>query len=742
MNKKSTNSKLKRRHFLELCAGVGVAGAAISVGSHPFQQVNASAAANMAPSELIPSTCNMCVNRCGIQCKVVAGVVEKIDGDPRNPKSRGGTCAKGQAGIMAAYDPDRIQHPMIRVGKRGEGKWRKASWEEAYEYVAENLTKIIKKHGPESLLFSSSTDLTETFFVKLGKYMGTPNFARHATLCLASRNVGYFATMGGVPDADLVNSRYIIMYGANRLESFEIPYNIDLTTALAKGAKLVVVDPRLTHTATKGEWIPIRPGTDMALNLALMHVLINENLYNKTFVTNLTTGFEALKNHVQQYTPEWAAKETDIPAASIVQMARDMAKAAPHVVIFPGRRSSWYTNDSQFRRTLPMLMALLGAFDVEGASFYNNGKVKLGKFEWEMEPFEIAERADGFDAKTFPLAHHGDGGYVHLRDAIVNGKTQYPVKGWMIYKQNPLASVVDSNKTLKMMAQMDFICAIDVQPSQTASMADIILPETTYLERLDPIWSPGTVDRYIGIRQPVIKPQYESKTILEIIKGLARSLDKRHEFDTPLTEAFNFSMEDYIDAQLAPLPVDRQTLMKEGIWLAPEKKIEFGAYLSGQKKFKTPSGKIELVAERFRRNGYDALPIYHSPKTEAGKQRLVTGRYAWFTHAANQNNPWLHAITPENDVWINPDVAAEKGIKSGDLVLVKSRAGETRIKAKVTPRIRKDTVFICHGFGSDAPGQTIVNGKGGADQVVMESHADEISNNQALHETFVDLIKI
>jgi thiosulfate reductase/polysulfide reductase chain A len=167
-----------------------------------------------------------------------------------------------------------------------------------------------------------------------------------------------------------------------------------------------------------------------------------------------------------------------------------------------------------------------------------------------------------------------------------------------------------------------------------------------------------------------------------------------------------------------------------------------GAYRSGKKKFKTPSGKMEFVAERFRRNGYPVLPEYEPLKLEDGKQRLVTGRHSWFTHSFNTNNQWLNDLYPENEVWVNPNIAKQKGIADGEYVKVRSSRGEIKIMAKVTKRIREDTVFICHGFGGTAGGHTTLKGKGGADQVLMESAADEISNNQAMHETFVEVIKI
>ena len=219
--KEGDGSKLNRRSFLNLCSGLGVGTAMQFNALDAMADVVPHRSETWKKHQVIPSTCNMCVNKCGILVSVDDGMITKIDGDPRNPKSRGGTCAKGQAGIMSTYNPDRIKHPMIRVGERGEGKWRQASWDEANAYIAENLVKVIDKHGPESIMWSSTTDLTEKLFVKLGTYIGTPNFARHASLCLSSRNVGYFATMGGVPDSDLVNSKYILMFGANRLESFE-----------------------------------------------------------------------------------------------------------------------------------------------------------------------------------------------------------------------------------------------------------------------------------------------------------------------------------------------------------------------------------------------------------------------------------------------------------------------------------------------------------------------------------------
>ena len=320
---------MDRRKFLTFSVG-GAATAAVGASlayMKPFSHPPAKEAERLE----IPTTCEMCVNKCSVIAVVENGVIHKLNPNPENPKSRGMLCARGNAGLQQVYDPARLKKPLIRTGARGEGKWRPASWNEAFDFAANKLTETKNKYGPQGTLWSSTESFQEVFFQNLGAAFGSPNRVRHATLCLASVNLAYSLTFGTVPAFDLLNSKYIIMSGANRLESFITPDTMDLIeSAEYRKAKLIYLDPRFTVTASKAdEWYPIRPGTDLAFILAMLNVIVAENRYDKQFVDAYTIGFDKLIEHVKPFTPEWAEQETEIPAKDIVRIAHEFSDAAP-----------------------------------------------------------------------------------------------------------------------------------------------------------------------------------------------------------------------------------------------------------------------------------------------------------------------------------------------------------------------------------------------------------------------------
>ncbi|HET8648368.1 MAG TPA: molybdopterin-dependent oxidoreductase, partial [Vicinamibacteria bacterium] len=294
MATKAAAASVSRRAFLG-AAGAGAAAASLSGCDRALRFLRSARAPSVEVAlrrnpTLVFSICDNCVNKCGIRARVVDGRIVKLDPNPYFPKSRSMLCAKGNAGVKVVYDPDRLKLPLIRAGARGEGRWRSAGWEEALDYTAAGLRRVREKHGPQGVLFSSSEAFQERFFRTFAQAFGSPNTARHASMCLTSGNVGFFITYGTVPEYDLENSRYVIMSGANRLESFITPDTMDLMKVLrTKKARLVYLDPRHTVTAAKAdEWLPIRPGTDLAFYLALIHVLLAEDLYDKPFVEAYT----------------------------------------------------------------------------------------------------------------------------------------------------------------------------------------------------------------------------------------------------------------------------------------------------------------------------------------------------------------------------------------------------------------------------------------------------------------------
>ena len=724
---------MDRRKFLKFSAG-GAAGAAMGASLacvHPFAHAPAKEAERLE----IPTTCEMCVNKCSVIAVVEDGVIHKLNPNPENPKSRSMLCARGNAGMQTVYDSARLKRPLIRVGKRGEGNWRPASWDEAFDFAAKKLSETKEKYGPQGTLWSSTESFQEVFFQNLGSALGSPNLVRHPTLCLASVNLAYSMTFGTVPSFDLLNSKYIIMSGANRLESFITPDTMDLIeSAEYRKAKLIYLDPRFTVTASKAdEWYPIRPGTDLAFMLAMLNVIVGENRYDKEFVANYTVGFDKLTEHVKQFTPDWAEKETEIPAKDIVRIAHEFSDAAPRAVYYAGRRSSWYREDFHTRRAQAILNAIVGSWDREGG-MVPNGKIALGEYLFLPWDDPTAPRVDEMD-KNFPLAAKGDGAYLKLRENVIAG-SPYPVKAWMVHKQDPMNALPDQSRTLQMIQQMDFVGVIDIQMSDTAWYADVIFPESTYLERTDPVEVLSGIVPVVVYRQQVVKPAHDTKTTLEISQGLAKRLG--------LSQYFDYTMDQWVAAQVKDLPLEMplEHLKKHGVYV-PKDFPKYGSTLNPDHRFVTKSGKIELFSERLEEAKYDPLPVYHAPaQPPSGKFRLILGRRAYFTHSSTGNNAWLNQFAPENRLWLSPGSAERIGISDGDMVEVASTVGTARLKAKVTQEIRPDCVFMLHGYGKKAKWQRLVAGVGGSDAELLETAWDKVSGNAAMHETFVSVRKV
>jgi thiosulfate reductase / polysulfide reductase chain A len=724
---------MDRRRFLKFSAG-GAAGAAIGASLayvKPFSHSPEKAAQRVE----VPTTCEMCVNKCSLIAVVENGVIHKLDPNPENPKSRGMLCARGNAGLQQVYDSARLKRPLIRAGNRGEGKWRPASWEEAFDFAAKKLSEIKDKYGPQGTLWSSTESFQEVFFQNLAGAFGSPNLVRHPSLCLASVNLAYSLTFGTVPAFDLLNSKYIIMSGANRLESFITPDTMDLIeSAEYRKAKLIYLDPRFTVTASKAdEWYPIRPGTDLAFMLAMLNVIIAESRYDKEFVANYTVGFDKLVEHVKSFTPDWAEQETEVPAKNIIRIAREFSDAAPRAVYYAGRRSSWYRQDFQMRRAQAILNAIVGSWDREGG-MVPNGKIALGEYLFLPWDDPAAPRVDEMD-KNFPLAAKGDGAYLKLRENVIAG-TPYPVKAWMVHKQDPMNALPNQARTIEMLQQMDFVGVVDIQMSDTAWYADVVFPESTYLERTDPVEVLSGITPVVVYRQQVVKPAHDTKTTLEISQGLAKRLG--------LSQYFDFTMDQWVAAQVKDLPLETplEHLKKHGVYVPPGFP-KYGTTLNSDHRFITKSGKIELFSERLQEANYEPLPVYQSPaQPPPGKFRIITGRRAYFTHANSTNNAWLNQFAPENGLWLNQSAADNLGIADGDRVEVASTVGAVRLKAKVTQEIRPDCVFMLHGYGKKSKWQRLAAGNGGSDAELLETAWDKVSGNASLHETFVSVRKV
>ena len=723
---------MSRRRFMQLSA-TAAATAAVA-GSTPrvlYALVPDRKITSEKKIQNLFSACDMCFNKCGLIARVEDGVIKKLDPNPKSLKSRGMLCARGNAGVRQLYDPDRLKYPLLRKGARGEGKWQRLTWDQALDHAAEQMERIGSAYTRCGFLFMAGTDMQSTFVHRFAEAYGSFNVISHESNCLLSRNRAFLDTFGVVPTPDVLNSRYIIMPGANRFEALVTPDSMDLMTAMQAGCKLVVLDPRFTKTAALAdEWHAIRPGTDMAFFLAVAHVLVDEERYDKKFVDKKTSGFDALKAHVKPYTPDWAAKETDIPARDIRRISRELAAAAPAAMVYPGRRSSDYEDSTQIRRAYAIVNALLGNWDRKGGLIVPK-KIKPGHLESEP-PWYDDNPEDRADAGRAQMMFDEEGSFKHTRDAVIEGKP-YPIKGWMTYKTNPMQTGANRNKTIEMINKLDFMVTIDITMSDTAWLADLVLPAPSYLERKDPLSAFLASSTCSGVttRNPIVPPMFESRPAFWIVKELAKRLN--------LGEHFDFTMDDFRNAQLEGLPEVAKAIKEDGVYniTGPS----FGIHKD--KPFKTRSKKIEIYNTRYKDKGIDPMPVYTPPKiAPPGHFRMVVGRNAYITQSASTNNSLLWELEKENTLWIHPRAAKKLGIAHNNMVEVKSTAGKGRLKARVTTDTRPDTVYMDTGFGVISRGLTHIFGKGACIAEVLEDCADKISGNMAMHETFVAVKKV
>ena len=802
--------EVSRRKFLQGSVALTIAGGMSMTTTNLFSnteekgEIKVTTKTGTGEATEIATLCEMCVNKCAAVARVENGVVTKLNPNPLFPKSRNMLCPRGNAGIQALYDPDRLKYPMIRIGEKGEGKFKRVSWEEAYEAILNGtdkfpgMAKILdeEKDNRSSFLFCAGEGMAEHTFKTFFSAFGSSNWLNHASLCLQTVVSGYGLTIGAYAAADLENAEYIIMAGANRAEAIVTPDTMDgFKRTKGRGAKLICIDPRFTNTAAKADkWLAIKPGTDLAFVLALTHVVLTEELYNKTYVKENFNGFEEYKKSVldNKYTPEWAEKITGIKAKDIYQVARDFMAHAPKAVYYPGRRSTFSKNDFQLRRAMAIFQGLGGGIDTKGGLVFGK-TLKLGKHEG-LEPLYARAEARAVDKSKHPKKGQpgyadcavvsGGGSWIAWRNRFLEGRMPYKVRGMFCYKHNPMMNMPNTVKTAEMLKKMELVVCIDTMPSDTVMYADVVLPECTYLERTDPVKTFGGIEPSIAQRNKVIDPMFETKPVMEIMKGLTEKISKPlfeitkkydedvqdeikegseeevyKEFD--LTKPFEYTQEEINEHMVKSIYGEEavKALNEHGVYYPDMDKYfkqisvnehqyypeKAKSYTVNGGKPKTQSKKVECVLPNLAKKGVDPMPVWkdeYNYTIPEGKFRLLTGRHAQFTQSGTANNIMLHDLIHENYIWINRRVAEQKDIKFGDMIEVSSKAGKTRLKAYPTEKIGPDTVFFIHGFGEESEALTWAYKNGGNDNAVIEDAIEPVYGAAAMHETNVEIRKV
>ena len=668
------------------------------------------------------SICGMCTVRCPIRVEVEENKVTWIEG---NQHLLGGAlCAKGSAGAALVSDTERPQHPLIREGGRGAGRWQKVSWPTAYDYISERLKKIKKEHGPESVVLSSRGGPWQSMYKTFIHAFGSPNYTNHDNTC--GRNTHHASlSINGVGrkgfSYDIANANHLVLFGRNMFASLLIAQNLQTMDMLERGGRLTYVDVRQSMTGLKAtRFFQVRPGTDYALALGMIHQIIKKEAFDKEFIDRYVTGFDELCEFVEQYTPDWAAKQCGIKEKAIKLFVEDVIQDRPKVIFHPGWNMSRYKDSFYVSRALHILNVLMGNIEKKGGLLIPKGPADCGVQNIRSLdcPKPDIKRADGVGWK---YKHFDKGpGLAHLFFNAMRTEDPYPVKAWIAMRHDPFTAMPDPQRQKLLFDQCDLLVSIDTHYSEFGWYSDVILPESTYLERDNPICLQKGPKPRFAVRRKAVEPEFDTKPSWEIFKQLATRLDLDAHFPyTTIEELWDwqleptgFSMADFDEKGFIPLS-------DEQIMYDPDK-------LDGQ--FGTPSGKIEILSKKLDDAGLPSLKEYKAPiKPAKGMFRLVYGRSAVHTHGHTINNPLLNELMPENTLWINTRAANKLGITEGDLVDVTAEDGSYggTVNAHVTDFIHPEAVYTVHGFGRQIPLQTKAYHAGLSDQKLMSGKLED-----------------
>ncbi|MDT8903011.1 molybdopterin-dependent oxidoreductase [Anaeroselena agilis] len=720
-------NKFPRRTFLKATAATAAAvgvGDVFSIGEWMKQ-------ANAAPVTKIPSLCETCSAACGMWVHVKNGRIWKVTGQKDHSQSKGRICARGHAGIAMAYHKDRITHPMKRIA---DNHFVPITWEQAYGEIAAKLKTVLKEHGPEKVFFSHNPRPTNKFYwPRLMAAVGSSTIQSHHSMCSTGRDVAYKWTTGGMATADIGKTKYIVFLGRNYVEGLSPSTAANMEAAHARGVTMIVVDPRHSNACLfASQWVPIRPGTDLALLLAIANVLLAENLYDKEFVDEWCVGFDEFRQGMKQYTPEWASTMTDIPAETIYAIARGLGNNRPASCIEQGYKAPNgcnYANGTQMFRMVACVNALLGNYGKDGGMKFSNPP-KAGSLDakkYPAPPKPKAARCDGAGIKgEFPLCQTSQG-IVHLMpQRALEGKA----KAGFLYRINVARNAPGPELLTKGYKALDLLVVCDVKWSETALCAHYILPECCPAERED---LPAVVSSTVTMRTAAIGLVHsECKPLSQIVTEFAGYIGA--------AKYFNFTQDDVANAIIKPLGVKLDELRVKGT-------IKVKAPAPKPLSFKTKSKKVELYCKAFADHGFAPVPQWEPPYSKAGKDTfvLIHGKQGFMSHTVTASDPYLLAIARRDGLerlWINADRAQKMGIKDGDLVEVASPQAKGRVRVKVTERVHPEAAYLPAGYGRLVPFLKTGVGFGISPNDFTPSRAEAISGHAMMMEVLVTVRKV
>jgi anaerobic selenocysteine-containing dehydrogenase len=652
--------------------------------------------------KVVRSICGFCHSSCGLRIHLQGDRISRIEGDPDHPANRGYLCPKAQALKPLLESEERLRFPQ----KKTKEGFVKISWDEALDLAADRLAKIREQYGPESLIHLSGAPVTyggrDGFLQFMGAY-GSPNFTGASNLCAVPRQVAFIQAFGGRPEPDYENTRLVIYWGSNPVNSTRFSvyaaydgFNKIVPGLKQRGVKIIAVDPIRSETVSLAdEWIRPNIGTDAALGLSMIHTIIKEGLYDKDFVGKWIPGIDEIRKHVEALSPEWAEEITSIPADRIREFARLYAKT-DGALICDGNGLDMHTNGVDMVRVVCMLIALTGNIDKPG------GNVLFSIVPQTPLP-TIKSGKEWIGLKEFPLFPKSS--FPAVKEALLYEKPGRP-RAMIVHHGNPVLIQANLERTKQAFRKLEFLMVLDVFPTATSEMADLVLPAAADAEAVDYRAYSSSRGGFLALREKVSAPRGESRSVFEIEYDLAKRMGIAGDY--PFRNA-----EEWLNFVLKPCYVSLDDLRSKQIVFASPP-VAYRKY--AKDGFKTPSKMVECFSERFKGANYSPLPTFEYPKEspitnpELSKDYPLSGttrRPAEFVHTKLIN--LVGKKYPEPLLMMHPSDAEQRGIKQGDRVEVASPRGRIQVKIKITDNIGPGMVAIDFGWGNPTDKKASLN---------------------------------
>jgi len=796
----STHNPLSRRQFLKLSASVAGSAAVTSGARALFTGLTAEASTGgvlhtAAEEKIIPTVCLLCPSGCGMLARVADGDLVKLEGSPMHPINLGALCPKGQAAPELLYNPDRLTGPLRRTGERGANQWESITWDEAIQTVAEKLNQLRASGIPEraAVLYGETRGQMRSLLERFMAVVGSPNTISHESLNIAAAKLGTLLTQGvyDLPNYDLENSHYVLSFGASLLEAGRTPQRMVsgyayMRRGRAERGKIVVIDPRQGVTGAKAdEWIPIQPGTDAALALAIANVIIKTGQFDSDFVHNYCFGFEdfkdddnnehkGFKNYVlENYDPQRVESITGVPATTISRIAGEFAGNPPSVAILPGKGGllNGSFNGVAAAMAIHSLNALVGNLDVPGGVLTQRYPLCTPWPELPADPVaekgRQAERVDGVGT-LFPVGRHA---YQAVADRVLDG---YQLEALFLYAANPVFETPSGGRFVQAFERIPLVVSFSSFMDETAQYADLVLPEPTFLERWQDDYIEGLGYAGTALRQPVVEPLYDTMNTADFILKVAQAMG------SPVAQAFPWeSFEALLQERLSGNGTDWETLKELGVWMIPGYRYarhgsqkwvqevigrdrqksahdgrfdfysrELSCLLSGMDKEHLESLGAGVTGDPFFMPHYEPVKYLGNENDYPFVLNIVT-LMSLGPYSAAANLPSLQEISgmTVGERWkswleMNPETAHEMGLHEDEMVWVLTPNGylSQPVKLKLVKGLRPDVVNLPYNQGHTAGGR-FAEGRGPNGLEMLNPASEPFSGLAAFTNTRVQVVK-